>query len=108
MIDQAEEEQAMRGDEFTSRLRTGVRVGAALLALVLLGIAPAHAGVGGSATPTWPGSATVGDIFSASVLIINTSTDPNQNENVGLTSLFVTPACKSGLTPICLGGDVDP
>src|SRR5262249_45994578 len=100
MIDQAEEEQAMRHDPFTSRLRTGGRAGAALLALVRLGVAPAHAGIGGSATPTWPASATVGEIFSASVLIINTSTTPNETENVGLTTLFVTPACKSGAAAI--------
>src|SRR5262244_2648584 len=98
----------MRSAQFTSRLRTGVGAGAALLALVLLGVTPVHAGIGGTATPTWPATATVGDIFSASVQIINNSTTPNETENVNLTTLFVTPACASGAVAVCLPVNVDP
>jgi hypothetical protein len=33
---------------------------------------------------------------------------PQHTENVSLTTLFVTPACKSALTVPCFGTDVDP
>src|SRR5262245_43516781 len=98
----------MRSARFSSWVRTGVGAGTVLLGLALLGVTPVQAGVGGSAVPTWPGTATVGDLFSASVLIINTSTPTNDTESVGLTTLFVTPACASGAAAICLGSDVDP
>ena len=42
------------------------------------------------------------------MFILNTSTAPNDTENVSLVTLFVTPACKSGLSVPCIGGDVDP
>src|SRR5262245_60094787 len=98
----------MRSTYRGSRQRAGLSVGLVILGLVVLAVTPVHAGIGGTATPTWPGTATVGDLFSASVQIINTSTTPNETESVNLTTLFVTPACASGATAVCLPADADP
>ena len=57
-IDQAEEEQTMRSTFAGSRKRIGLSVGAVILGLVLLGVTPVHAGIGGTSTPTWPTTAT--------------------------------------------------
>ena len=89
------------------RLRLGLAVIAMLGALVF-GATPAVAGIGGSDVPTWPGTATVGDVINASVLITNTSTTPNNTENVQMTALFVTPACADGASSVCLGANTDP
>src|SRR5436190_22991963 len=88
--------------------RLGLGVLTAMLAALVFGASPALAGIGGSATPTWPVAATVGDVFSANVLITNTSTSPNNTENVQMTALFVTPACADGSTSVCLGLNTDP
>ena len=45
-----------------------------ILGLVLPGVTTAHSEVEGTTPPTLPGTATAGDIFAASVLIINAST----------------------------------
>ena len=81
-----------------------------VVGILLLGVSipRADAGIGGSNTPTWPVTVTVGTTFSASVIIINQSTPPNDTENVLLTSLFVTPACADSASPICLAGNRDP
>ena len=72
------------------------------IGLLLLGVAAprADAGIGGSNVPTWPATAQVGSTFSASITIVNTSTTPNDTENVALvpttgvsTPVTVTPAC---------------
>src|SRR5262245_2319010 len=64
-----------------------------VVGILMLGVSipRADAGIGGSNTPTWPVTVTVGVTFNANVIIINQSTNPNDTENVLLTSLFVTP-----------------
>ena len=91
-----------------NRMELGVASAAGMLVLLLLGVMPAMAGIGGSDTPTWPGTAAVGDLIDASVRIINTSTNPNDTEDVTLTTLFVTPACADSSSPTCLAGNEDP
>jgi hypothetical protein len=97
------------------RLGKGLAAGKMLAVLgvvgiLLLGVSipRADAGIGGSNTPTWPVTVTVGVTFNASVLIINGSTTPNDTENVLLTSLFVTPACADSASQLCLAGNRDP
>jgi hypothetical protein len=81
------------------------------IGLLLLGVAVprADAGIGGSNTPTWPGTAQVGSTINTSVTVLNTSTSPNDTENVRLVNLFVTPACASTSSPgVCLSPNLDP
>jgi hypothetical protein len=81
-----------------------------VVGILLLGVSipRADAGIGGSNTPTWPVTVTVGVTFGASVIIVNQSTPPNDTENVLLTSLFVTPACADSASQLCLAGNRDP
>src|SRR5262245_24953583 len=82
-------------------VRTTLGLVVASLTVFLLPTSAA-AGIGGGAVMTWPTTAAVGEIFTASVLIVNLSTAPENTENVLLLTLFVTPACASGLyTPEC-------
>src|SRR5882724_4628697 len=108
MMGQAEEARAMHKSVGANRLRAGLGVAVALLGVFFLGVLPAEAGIGGSATPTYPPTATVGDNIPASVLIVNTSTPNNDTETVNLTTLFVTPACASATTSVCLDPNLDP
>jgi len=85
----------------------GLRVLVAALLSVFLLVTSAVAGIGASVELVWPGSATVGDLFVASVLITNVSTSPNNTETVSLTAVFVTPACADGVSPMCLAAPVD-
>src|SRR5258705_6003737 len=87
---------------------TGLGVIGALFGVFFLGVLAAEAGIAGSATPTWPVSATVGDLINTNVLIVNTSSNPNDTESVSLTTLFVTPACADGTSPICVSPNEDP
>src|SRR5262245_59024162 len=52
----------MRSVWVVNRLGMGLGVVIALLGACLLGATPALAGIGGSAVPTWPSTATVGDL----------------------------------------------
>ena len=97
------------------RLGKGLAAGKMLAVLgvvgiLLLGVSipRADAGIGGSNTPTWPVTVTVGVTFNASVIIVNQSTPPNDTENVLLTSLFTTPACADSASQLCLAGNRDP
>src|SRR5262245_93624 len=89
----AEEERGMFRTFGDSRV--GMVLGAVvmLLGTLLLSGTPVMAGVGGGAVPTWPATATVGEVFVASVTITNTSLSPNNTETVRLANLVVTPAC---------------
>jgi hypothetical protein len=66
------------------------------------------AGIGGSNVPTLPLTAQVGEIFEANTLIINGSTDPNDTENVTLTTLFITPSCADSTSNVCISPNLDP
>ena len=90
------------------RLATGLGLVMAVLGTLFLSVTPAVAGIGGSDTPTWPTTAAVGNLISTSVFISNTSTAPNDTENVTLTTLFVTPACADSAASTCLAGNEDP
>ena len=81
-----------------SRLGTGVGSVVALLGVLFLGAVPATAGIGGGAVPTMPATATIGDLIqTASIIVVNQSTTPNDTETLQLTSLVFTPSCKTGL-----------
>src|SRR5262245_4320161 len=105
------------GGQLVHHRRVGKGLGAGrmlavlgVVGMVLLGVSipRADAGIGGSNTPTWPVTVTVGTTFNANVIIVNQSTPTNNTENVLLTSLFVTPACADSASPICLAGNRDP
>jgi hypothetical protein len=91
-----------------SRLGVGLCISTAFLGAFLLGVTSAAAGIGGSNVPTWPGTATVGDVIRGSVFVTNISTAPNNTEDVTLTALFVNPACASGVSSVCIAGNTDP
>src|SRR5262249_16001621 len=88
--------------------RLGLVVVVAMLGALMLSATPAVAGIGGSDTPTWPTTATVGQIINASVLITNTSSGDNATEAIQMTALFVTPACADGLISVCIAPNLDP
>ena len=92
----------MRSVWVVNRLGMGLGVVIALLGACLLGATPALAGIGGSAVPTWPSTATVGDLLTTNITIINTSTPDNNTESVRMTVLLLTPACVQGTTIPCL------
>ena len=80
-----------------------------VLAALLLCATSAMAGIGGSVVPTGGNStAAVGDLLNASLKVINTSTAPNDTENVEIISLFFTPSCADSSSPTCLPGNEDP
>ena len=83
---------------------TALRIMVALFG-TLLTVTPAIGGVGGAALPTWPVSAKVGDVFTATVFFVNTSTVPNDTENLVLDTVFVTPACAQTGGWLCFGDD---
>ena len=88
----------------------GICVVPGLVVTLLLGAAVSRvdAGVGGQSTAVWPATAVVGTTFDATVTIRNFSTPPNDTENITVTALFVTPACASSESPLCLLGNRDP
>ena len=90
------------------RSTAGLPVALALFGTLLLNATPAVGGIGGAATPVWPLSATVGELFTASVTITNISTSPNDTEAVILTGASVTPACAGVSFPVCSGMNADP
>src|SRR5262245_6133016 len=93
----------MRSVWGANRLGMGLGVVIALLGACLLGATPALAGIGGSAVPTWPNTATVGDLLTTTTITItNTSTPGNDTESVQMTVLLLTPACVQGDTVPCL------
>ncbi len=71
--------------------RTAVGVVMAFVGMLVLAVTPAVAGIGGSDVPTWPVSATVGDIINVSITIMNASTTPNDTENVDRRQLLGEP-----------------
>jgi hypothetical protein len=91
----------MRSVSVMNRLGMGLGVVIALLGACLLGATPALAGIGGSAVPTWPTTATVGDLLATNITIINSSTPDNNTESVRMTVLLLTPACVQGTTIPC-------
>ena len=82
----------------------------AVAAVGILVFAPfAHAGVAGSAGPTYPSTVSVGDSnIPVSIQITNNSTAPQDTETVLVTNIFHTPSCGSDANPICAAGDADP
>ena len=93
----------MRSVWVVNRLGMGLGVVIALLGACLLGATPALAGIGGSAVPTWPNTAKVGDLLTTTTITItNTSTPGNDTESVQMTVLLLTPACVQGDSVPCL------
>jgi len=86
----------------------GLSVVLALFGTLALNVTPAVGGVGGSSTPVWPLTATVGELFAATVVITNFSTIPNDTEAVTLSAAWVTPACAIPSLLVCSGTNVDP
>ncbi len=86
-------------------LRRGIAVIAAGLALGLLAVTPAFAGMGGSVVPSFPTPMNVGDIKTASVTITNHATSPNNVESVNVSGIFFTPSCASSDGFTCLTPD---
>ncbi len=98
----------MRSVFGVSRLGTGVGSVVALLGVLVLGAVPATAGIGGGAVPTMPATATIGDLIqTASIIVVNQSTTPNDTETLQLTSLVFTPSCKTG-SGFCISPNFDP
>jgi uncharacterized repeat protein (TIGR01451 family) len=66
------------------------------MAAFFLGAAPALAGIGGSAVPDFPDTVNVGQTFTGTLTITNTSNGSNLTENVQATGIFMTPSCVAG------------
>src|SRR5262249_786050 len=80
-----------------------------LLGAIGLFVTPAAAGIGGSDTPTWPTTATGGQLFDAHVVITNSSSGTTATQAIQMTALFRTPPCGDGTGPgICLAPNLDP
>jgi hypothetical protein len=67
--------------------------------------APAFAGMGGSVVPSFPTPLNVGDIKTATITITNRSTAPNNDEEVNVSAIFLTPSCASSNGVTCLTPD---
>ena len=68
----------------------------AILALSLLVVSPAHAGVGGSATPTFPTTITIGTTDVAATLAVSpVLTDDDATAEAELTNIVLNPACQN-------------
>jgi hypothetical protein len=87
---------AVRKTCSVGRLAMGIGSVAALGAALLLAT-PAFAGVSGGVVVSYPGTSAVGDSFSASLTITNTSSGANAAEPVLVTSIRHTPSCGAGI-----------
>ena len=67
----------------------GLKVFGSSVVLAALVAAPASAGVGGAAGPTWPAVLAIGNPVSAYIDIVNASDGVNAVENVNAPKLFV-------------------
>jgi uncharacterized repeat protein (TIGR01451 family) len=83
----------------------GLQVFGASLALAALAAAPAWAGVGGAAGPTWPAVLAVGDPVSAYIDIVNASDGVNASENVDILLITFTPSCSAASVGQCTAPD---
>ena len=101
--------------------RRGLSVSLALLGVLALAPAIAQAGVGASATPTFPDTVTVGQTgVPASITLQRFNSSPNVGDtnrvcNVGDTNpcdpaggIVLVPTCKSLIAGVCVAAGADP
>jgi hypothetical protein len=75
------------------------------IGIAMFASVPAFAGMGGSMVPSFPTPLTVGDTKTATITLINRSTAPNNDEDVNVSAIFLTPSCASSNGITCLALD---
>ncbi len=77
-----------------------------VLTALLVTVTPTLAGVGGGFILTYPSTVTVGESnVPVSMTFVNSSTAPNDTENVLLLDFHHTPSCAAGLFSTCQPAD---
>ena len=88
-------------------VRTWALLGLVVVLLSGVTVHRADAFIAGTNSLVWPATAAVGTTFRANLVIVNQSTPSNDTENVTIELFFVTPACASAASGICLVPDAD-
>src|SRR2546425_12615471 len=93
----------------------GLSVVGTMLAVLLVGVAPALAGVGLGVTPTFPAAAKAGQTnLSGNVTIRYNNTSPDDADTDTVTGILLTPSCGSSVTAgvpdlaTCPAAQIDP
>jgi hypothetical protein len=96
----------MRGHPPSARIWAVLGLGAVSFLPGMM-VLRATAEIRGTDSLIWPATAAVGTTFRATLDIVNQSTPANDNGQVTIESLFVTPACASASLVVCSASDAE-